>query len=489
MVKWVGKISLATALVAMVLSCSVYDVRCPPCPCIDIPEDYNSEEKGQPWCFAWWEEFNDPELNAVIASAFERNLTIQQAWNRLLQSRASVCIANSQHFFQVDLNVNGTKTLSNNGAGGFGGGFVPGDEFGFGGGGFQGGFSRFLISGQLAYEVDMWRKIDSEVQAACLEYRATKDDLDATALMLTGTITELWFTIEEQRALLKLLDEQIEANKTQLELIELRFTVGESSALDVYQQRLTLAETESQVPPVRSRLKTTINQLQVLLAFSPGSVMLSEEPKEFSLALPSFPSLGTPVQLLQNRPDLRAAQRRLIAADYEVAVAVADRFPQIGFFLDGTLLTQTLNQLFQQQFLSIAGNLLAPLFDGNRRLCEVERRKAVVWELLNGFGDSFLVAMQEIEDAVVQEQQQILLLEALKHQESISKDTLRESQIRYINGLTNYLDVIAAITSLQEVQRRIITEKKNLLLFRAHLYRALGGRFNLAPCFDSSCAG
>jgi len=475
---WGLKAVFAASCVLVISGCKIHHVQQCPTPCVEIPQTFHQEQDGEPWCYEWWTEFQDPELNCIMECAFRQNLSVQQAWNRLIQARADVCIANSLRYPQVDLIINGTKTYGDN----VDGGVAPGGEFGVGGGEVEGGFSRILLSGELAYEVDIWRKIDSQVQAACLEYRATKDDLDATALLLSGTVTELWFTIQEQRALLKLLEEQIKSNRTQLELIELRFMVGQSSALDVYQQRLTLAETESQVPPVKSQLRTSINQLQVLLAYAPDDTF-SEEPHDFDLELPPFPCLGTPWHLMQNRPDLRAAQRRLVAADYEVAVAIADRLPEFDFFLSGSLLTRTFNQFFQNQALSIAGNMLAPLLDGGRRECEVEKRRAIVWERINGFGDTFLVAVREVEDAIYQEQEQIHLLEALDNQLEISESTLRESQLRYINGLTNYLDVIAAITALQNVERRIITEKKNLLIFRANLYRALGGSFEL------SCSG
>jgi len=481
---WGFKAVFAAFCLFLISGCRVHHVKPCPSPCVEVPETFKQEKDGPPWSDAWWKEFDDPELNFIMQYAFERNLSIQQAWNRLLQARADVCIANSLRYPQVDLIVNGTKTYGD----GAGGGFAPEGEFEFGGGQIESGSSRLLLSGQLAYEVDIWRKIDSQAQAAFLEYRATKDDLDSTALVLSGSITELWFIIQEQRALLKLLYEQIEANRTQLELIELRFMVGQSSALDIYQQRLTLAETESAVPPARSLLRTTINQLQVLLAEAPDDTF-SEEPQELSLELPPFPCLGTPWHLVQNRPDLRAAQRRLVAADYEVAVAVANQLPQLDFFLSGDLLTRTFNQFFQNQSLSIAGNLIAPLIDGGRRQCEVNKREAIVWELLNNFGDTFLIALREVDDAIVQEKEQLNLLEALENQREISEATLRESQLRYINGLTNYLDVIAAITALQNVERRIISEKKNLLIFRANLYRALGGAFELSHRQGSTCSG
>ncbi|NGX58398.1 MAG: Toluene efflux pump outer membrane protein TtgI [Chlamydiae bacterium] len=472
--------AFARVLVILLLSvlmggCRLHNVQKCPTPCVEIPETFNEEQDGEPWCFAWWEEFQDEELNGIMECALQRNLTIQQAWNRLVQNRADVCIANADRYPQIDLILNGAKTFGDTG---LGTGFVPGEEFGSGGGVVESDFSRILLSGQLAYEVDIWRKIDSQVQAACQEYRATREDLDATALTLSGTITELWFTIQEQKGLLKLLNEQIKANKTQLELIELRFTVGQSSALDVYQQRLTLAETQSQIPPVRSQLKTSMNQLQVLLAYAPDNTW-SEDPADFDIELPPFPCLGTPWHLMCNRPDLRAAQRRLVASDYEVAVAIADRLPQLDFLMSGDLLTRTFNQFFQFQSLTIVGNLIAPLIDGGRRRCEVEKRRAVVWERLNSFGDTFLVAISEVEDAIVQETEQLNLLEDLENQLEISEATLRESQLRYMNGLTNYLDVIAAITALQNVERRIISEKKNLLIFRSNLYRALGGSFEL----------
>jgi outer membrane protein, multidrug efflux system len=472
-------------LVLAFSGCKVHNVHQCPTPCTDIPESF-SESGDAVQCLPWWEEFDDENLNCIMDCALAHNLDVQQAWNRLLQAKAQVCIDNSARYPQIDALVN-VRTSANQGSlrnfGGFA--FDGADEFeDFGGIGGGGGFSQLFLSGQLEYEIDLWRKIDSRVRASCKEMQATREDLDATALTLSGTVTDLWFTILEQKALLKLLAEQIESNETQLELIELRFTVGQSSALDVYQQRLTLSQTKSEVPRVRSMLKTSLNRLQVLLGRPPSQAWV-EEPEDFAAALPPFPTLGTPWDLMQNRPDLRAARDRLMAADYEVAVAIADRFPQLRLLSSGDLITTEFVQFFERQTLSIAGSLLAPLFDGKRRKCEVARRRAILWERMNAFGESFLTALREVEDAIAQEKEQLALLEDLGDQLEISENTLRESQMRYLQGLTSYLDVIAAITALQNAQRRIISEKKTLLTYRSNLYRALGGSFVLTSCGET----
>ena len=164
-----------------------------------------------------------------------------------------------------------------------------------------------------------------------------------------------------------------------------------------------------------------------------------------------------------------------MAADYDVAVAVADRFPRLNLTLSYDFSATEINELFTREVGTILGNFMAPIFDAGRRRCEADRRKAIVCERLDAFGQATLDAVAEVEDAIVNERYRLDLLALLDEQLQISRQNLTEARSRYLNGLNDYLTVIAAVQVLQGVERRIVTEEKNLLSNRAVLYRALGG--------------
>lgn len=446
-------------------SCSVYHVHEFPRPCTSLPADFLRGKGGDGSIVKWWTEFNQPELNHLVEHALYQNLDIKQAWDRLAQAKFAACIVNSERYPQINLEVGAefqhqVKKLDH----------------------VNTSFMTYIVNPTLTYEIDLWRKIDSRVKAADLAYCATKEELEGTALLIAGTVTNLWFLIEEQKALLKLINYQVELSETLLELVELRFSLGQSSALDVYQQRLQLEQTRTTAIPVYAALKNASHQMNVLLGLPPREQWAYTDQIQ-DINLPPLPYMGTPAELICRRPDLRAAHYKVKSADYEVAAAVADLYPRLVLSASYELRTRDLSQLFQEEILKIAGRLIQPIYDGCRRRCEVARRKAIVKERLDNFGQRFLNALQEIEDAVVSESAQLELLQQIAKQIEIAKLNLEEARLRYANGLNDYLTVISAIQSLQGLERRMINEHRVLLTTRSNLYRALGGPA-LVDCED-----
>ena len=133
-------------------------------------------------------------------------------------------------------------------------------------------------------------------------------------------------------------------------------------------------------------------------------------------------------------------------------------------------------------------NITWPVFDGGRRKAEVDRNEAVVKEQLGVYGQVVLRAFQEVEDALIQERKQTEFLIELERQLQLARDTLREARMRYANGLSDYLPVLAALESLQTVERSQIVAERQLLSYRVQLYRALGGSWTriLEPPTESS---
>lgn len=461
---------LRLALLACIpsMGCSPHLLRDSNLPEVAIPERFEAPEgPGVETPDAWWTSFGEPGLDRIMRIAFESNLGLRQAWSRLEQSNAQARIAGAFLYPEIDLDAAAARTRSDPDG-------LPASTS-----------DRFAIGLGLTWEIDLWKRIANRADAAALLARASRADAEQTALLLSGSITDLWFAIQEQEQLLVLFAGQIDLSRTLLELTELRYGQGVGDGLQVLQQRLQLESVIAAIPEVRSTLETSRNQLAVLLARTPES-MDDEGPVDATPSLPElppFPTLPSPRDLLERRPDLRAAHDRVAAADLEVAVAIADMLPALRISLDGRFSGDQVSGLFDSTIASLSGALLQPVFDAGRRDAEADRRRAVLQERIDGFTERFIVALREVEDAIDRERNAVQLLEQVRVQVGLAERTLIESRIRFANAQIEYLDVITAIGALQELQRREIGLQRSVLANRARLLLAIGGAWtrDLAP--------
>jgi outer membrane protein TolC len=203
------------------------------------------------------------------------------------------------------------------------------------------------------------------------------------------------------------------------------------------------------------------------------------------IALPDLPLTGIPLDLLKNRPDLMRIYNQLVAIDYRIAEAVADRLPK--FQLTGVA-------GFKDSF-SAEGGLLslllaaaAPVLDWERASSEVEKQMAIFREELARYSHAYLTAIEEVENALWQEHHQGELLKALEEQINIARSNLTETRNRYRQGLTDYLPVLTALQSLQKLERDILSTQRQLISTRILLYRALGGSQLLAGNYEPAAS-
>jgi len=258
-----------------------------------------------------------------------------------------------------------------------------------------------------------------------------------------------------------------------LRLVELRFSQGLASAVDVYQQRLQVESTRNQLPDARLSLDLAQNQLAVLLG-KPPTKNAAFSKAELS-ALPPLPETGFPVQLLRKRPDVYAAELRLFSADRRLAVAVADQYPSLSISTALGIQSGSISDLFSNWFINLGANFLGPVFDGGRREAEVERNQAVLRERFRTWESALLEALREVEDALIQEKSQLEIQAGIKEQIRLAEETLNRSRTRYVYGLIDYLNVLTSLQALQNLQRSEIQVRGLILSNRIRLYLALGG--------------
>jgi NodT family efflux transporter outer membrane factor (OMF) lipoprotein len=392
----------------------------------------------------WWRSLDDENLNILMERALSDNLSLQQGFARLVQVRSLAQQVKSAEMPSVDLNYDGSARK------------VDGSDKS----------SRQELAFDLSWEIDLWGRLSNRSEAAGLQTVAAEEDLEDLALLVSFELAKNYYELVEQRLQGRLLERQMEVNSIYLNLVELRFANGAASVVDVYQQRQLLTGKKARMVIVREQIVSLENRLRVLMGKVPGSGTISTT--EALPTLPQLPQLGVPADLLQNRPDLRSLNAELQASYYSVAVAVAERLPQLRIggsagLVDGDF------------FYSFFGDAFAAIIDWNKRKSEVERQKAVAWEKASLYAEAYLTAVEEVENSLWREHYHRSLIQTLQQQLDIAKGTLRESRNRYMQGVTDYLPVLAALQTMQELELGYLQRQRELIENRVVLYRALGG--------------
>ena len=450
----------ATVL-ALAAGCLPYDPVERPAPPLDVPDAYSSggEEVREPAELArgWWVLFGDPRLAELEARMLRESFQLHAAWARLEQARAVAELAGAPRWPTVGLELSAGAQRAR---------FGPLEPQ---------IIESYSASIPASYELDLFARIGAEATAAELDARAAQKDVEALAMTLSAQLAETWFDLADLGARRALLEQQLETNETFLELVQLRFQTGLASALDVYQQQQQVTSTRAQLTLLVSQERVRTNQLAVLVGVPPTELAV-QGPNELPELAP-LPEAGFPLALIERRPDLRAAQLRVSAADYRVGAAIADWFPRLTVRGSVGLSSQELSQLFDLDSLvwSIVGTLAQTIIDGGRRSAEIERREGVVYERLANYGQTFITALTEIDGALVLEQQQRANIAELEAQVEIAEATLREARNRYREGLTDFLNVLTALTALHNTQLGLLSARRQLLSHRIQLVRALGG--------------
>ena len=401
----------------------------------------------------WWSAFNRGDLDTLQASAFTDNLDIAQAWARLRQSEAAVLQAGADLYPELSLTPGYDRTWRNEG---------------------DTASNNYAVGLGIRYDVDLWGKIRSTQNAAEARAVASADDLQSTALTISASVANRWIEIIEAERRVALLQQQLEINSTQLELIELRFRNSQANSLDVYQQRQAVARTRSNIP--RAEAQRSASQYALNLLIGQAATELLQVDWQTTPTLPPMPNSAVPSDLLEQRPDVRAALRRIEAADWNVAAAKADRLPSVSLGLSGSSGAENFEDLFDDWLGKFTGRIVAPIMDGGRRKLEVEKQLAVVDEAVANYRQAVLIAFKEVEDALLLEQKVREQLEALRAELGLARQTLSAARNRYANGLSDYLNVTSSLLSMQNLERDEITQVANLFKARIALHQALGGQ-------------
>lgn len=405
----------------------------------------------------WWTAFGDAPLNRQVDRSLDGSFTLAAALQRLRSAQALARREASDLFPDVNGVADAEGSFRSNGP----------EQ------------SLFALGLEASYEVDLWGRIESRVQAEELRASATAADYHAVALTLSAEIARTWYSLIEAHAQMALLDEQIEINETGLELQEARFGLGQIRSADVLRQRQLVESTREQTLVVQSRIEVLEHRLAVLQGRPPQGARY--DVGAMLPALPPLPETGLPSELVQRRPDVRREFLALWAADRDVAAAISDQYPRINLSGSVTTAAESPENLFRDWIVVTLGQIIAPLIDGGQRRAEVDRTTSVLRERIAEYGETVLVAFREVEDALAQEEYQLARIESLNKQVDLARQASEQLREQYLIGDAEYLDVLTAITQEQSLQRETLSARLELVLTRIALYVALAGDFETRP--------
>lgn len=411
----------------------------------------------------WWRLFNDAALDQLMQDVLVSNQTIAQVEAQYRQAQA-LLRASGALFFPV-LGVDAGVTRSRSG---------------------QADATRqYNLGGSVTWEADVWGRIRRTVEADRAQVQASSAELAATRLSVQSTLAQTYFRIRAYDAERRLLDQTIAAYERSLQLTRNRYDAGVASPLDVSSAQVQLENALTQRLALDRQRAQLEHALAVLLGKAPSAFQLAEA--RVLVDVPSVPA-GLPSQLLERRPDVAAAERRVAAANAEIGVAQSAWFPDLTLSAQGGFRSgqwaQWLTAPFS--FWSVGPALAMTLFDGGARSARVDQARAQYDADVAAYRQTVLTALQEVEDYLVAisglGREQVSQGRAL----AAARESLRLTRNQYDAGLIDYLSVVQVETSALSAEREAISLGADRLIASVQLMAALGGGWQVDAPQDTA---
>ncbi len=473
----VVKIDLRSALLAAgLLACTVGCTVGPRYkrPTAQVPDTWKGEG---PWQTAapkdaiskgtWWKIFNDAELDQLEQQLLQANQSLEAARDRLSEARSQARIASSAYFPTLSTDPSGQRQrLGANRP--LSGSTIPLTDV---------TQNVFTVPFSISYELDLFGSVRRGLEAANASLQETAANLENTRLVLTAELAADYFNLRESDREAGVVRQSVEIQQKGLDLVNHRHEGGVASGLEVAQQAALLDSTATQLQLVLQQRAQYEHAIAVLLGKSASVFSLAEAP--FDKAPPAIPT-GVPSEILERRPDVAAGERQMAFENAQVGLAMAAFYPHITLDGSGGWQSRNLATLANAPsiFWSLGGDLLQPIFNGGHNRANLALIRASYDESVANYRESVLVAFQQVEDGL---SGLALLDQASKTQAKAVADSRRALDIandRYVGGVTTYLDVITAQSTLLTNERLATQLLGQQMTTSVYLVKALGGAWD-----------
>jgi outer membrane protein, multidrug efflux system len=427
-------------------------------PAVNVPSTHYHAEPEQAAGTAslagekWWALFQDPELQSLIRAALQNNYDVQKAASRILQARAQVGITRADQFPRV-------------GAGpGFSTQRLPSFTF-----------SYFQLEALFSWDVDFWGKYRRTTEAARANLLASEWNRRTIIDTLISNLAIAYFQMRELDLELAISKETVASRRESLALTETLANGGAAALVDVRQAEQLVETAAETIPDAERQIGLQEDLISTLTGENPHAIRrglpLTDQP-----APPEVPS-GLPSQLLERRPDIRAAEEQLAAATANIGVARAAFFPSLPLTGGAGILSTNFSALFSGPGAgwNFSAPLTQPIFEAGRLRAALQLSEAQQQESLLTYQQTIQNAFREVSDALIEYRK---YREFRDHQERLTaaaQDAARLSDLRYRAGATSYLEVLTSQTNWFSAQLNLARARLNERLSFVQLYTALGG--------------
>ncbi len=406
--------------------------------------------------FSWRTLYTDTVLQSLISIALDNNKDMLIATARIKEMAAAKRIAFANIFPTLDARLNAQKERLNYG------GDNPSPD------------PEFSAKAVLAWELDLWGNLRWANEAAIASYMQSVEAQRALQLTLISEVAAAYYQLcaldQELVIVLQTLDSRHEA----VRLAKLRYEGGLTSETAFRQAEIELARTETLIPEVEQQIKLKENDISFLLGRYSGNIPRKTLGEQH---LPDFLPVGLPSSLLERRPDMRQAEHALREANARVGVAQTDMFPKIRLTGNFGVESDELGNLLKSPAWFIAGDLLTPLFAMGKNKAKLKAERASYEQEVYQYQKNVLEAFKEVSNAIItlRKGKEVRLSRA--RLEASTQSHVQLAYLQYINGITNYIDVLDAQRNLLDAQLTLNDARLDELLSVVYLYKALGGGY------------
>jgi multidrug efflux system outer membrane protein len=415
---------------------------------------------------AWWKNFGDTNLDLLMVTAVQSNLTLRVAEARVREARFEKAAVSGALWPSVG--ASGGYTRSRYGAHTF----PP-----LGGFGVPLGYNLYNADFDAAWELDVFGGTRRAVEAANAQIGAAEFGERDVLISLLAEVARNYIGARAYQERLGIARDNIRVEQEVLDLTTNRFENGLGNDLDVQQARALLNSTEAQVPSLQTGFDESVFHLAVLLGQPPGALTDRMSARKPIPLTPPLVPVGLPSDLLQRRPDVQQAERQLAAATAQIGVAKADLFPK--FSLTGLAGVESVSAgnwfNYASRYWSAGPTVQWQLFQAGSIVANVHVQNARQEQALNNYNETVLTSLEDVENALTAYAREQVRRESLTRSVDADRQALDLSTQLYKNGLEDFLRVLDSETALYAGQDALVQSDQAVSLNLVQLYKALGG--------------
>jgi multidrug efflux system outer membrane protein len=418
----------------------------------------------------WWQLFQDSSLRELIEIALDENKDLRLAVARVAEARAQLAVTRAAQFPQVDAQGSYTNQRFSQRS-------FPltalGSSPGASGVDVQQDFYRTGLD--LSFELDLWGRLRRATEAARADLLASGENTRTVLTTLISDVAQAYFTLLELDREANVDRQTLASRQASLELVRRRFDDGLTSELDVRRAEQELAAAAAAVPDIERRIAQTENRVSILLGRNPGSIARGMALD--AQRLPPHVPADLPSALLERRPDIRQAEQKLISANAHIGEAKAAFFPRISLTGMFGLESASLSELFTgpARAWQVGPTVTFPIFHGGQLRGNLHAAEDRQQQALIQYQQAIQQAFREVDDALVFRAKAGDIRTQQEARVQAAARALDIANLRYINGLGNYLDVLDAQRQLFSAQVDLAGTTRDQLTAVVQIYKALGG--------------